>query len=289
MLVYNAFTAPEIIAHANAELAASGSTIKLVSLKEVRGNLATAVTNRKGLVALIMCNFGKLSLLSFRGIHRIVNKRSRWTYLINGQANQNLSTIIFNGEEGERYYANIENTLAFLKDMYNVVDDDLSSIVKIYDRISWEAAVNPVIQNNIIDELKTDKNIIEAHDYLPVEDGDSAVLFTLDNNGKISFNEKGSFDLMVLMNQLPSQDVYLTKVSDCADDKDIRVAMAWCIWGHLGDVPVDEDDGETIDQAFLHFEKYTDAHDIWHWLEETFDISIGDDILKGRVTQEEAL
>jgi hypothetical protein len=44
------------------------------------------------------------------------------------------------------------------------------------------------------------------------------------------------------------------------------------LWGLFGDTPIDE--GECIDEPFLHFEKGTDRFDIWHWFEEYFDVSI---------------
>jgi len=44
------------------------------------------------------------------------------------------------------------------------------------------------------------------------------------------------------------------------------------MWQSLGDIPVD-DDG-MIEVPYLHFEIGTDREEIWHWFEETFDISI---------------
>jgi hypothetical protein len=45
-------------------------------------------------------------------------------------------------------------------------------------------------------------------------------------------------------------------------------------WKALGEVCVNEQ--EETEERFLHFEAYTDVHDIWHWFEEYFDISIGE-------------
>ena len=42
----------------------------------------------------------------------------------------------------------------------------------------------------------------------------------------------------------------------------------------LGNIPVDED--EKSELQFLHFPPGTDREDIWHWFEETFDVSIHD-------------
>lgn len=55
------------------------------------------------------------------------------------------------------------------------------------------------------------------------------------------------------------------------------------IWEHFGDVPVDEDDN--IDEDFeipeldVFFEKGTDKFEVWHWFEETFDISVAKDLM----------
>ena len=46
------------------------------------------------------------------------------------------------------------------------------------------------------------------------------------------------------------------------------------LWNILGDIPVD-DDGN-IEVPYLHFEVGIDREDIWHWFEETFDVSIND-------------
>jgi hypothetical protein len=49
-----------------------------------------------------------------------------------------------------------------------------------------------------------------------------------------------------------------------------RVVKA--LWAALGDIPIDDD--EAIDIPFLHFLKGTDRYEIWHWFEDTFDISV---------------
>ncbi len=51
-----------------------------------------------------------------------------------------------------------------------------------------------------------------------------------------------------------------------------NVDTAQQIWDQLGDVPVDED--ECIDEVFLDFDKGTHREDIWHWVEETYDVSV---------------
>jgi len=44
------------------------------------------------------------------------------------------------------------------------------------------------------------------------------------------------------------------------------------LWAELGDIPVN-DDGE-IQLGFVDFPPGTDREEIWHWFEETFDVSI---------------
>jgi len=59
-----------------------------------------------------------------------------------------------------------------------------------------------------------------------------------------------------------------------------RVAEARELWDKLGDIPVN-DDGE-IEEPFRDFGIGADQKNIWHWFEEYFDISVGDDLLYGR-------
>lgn len=50
--------------------------------------------------------------------------------------------------------------------------------------------------------------------------------------------------------------------------------LAIYLWSVLGDTPVDEYD--QIDTPFLMFEKGTEKEYIWHWFEDTFNLSIGE-------------
>jgi len=51
-----------------------------------------------------------------------------------------------------------------------------------------------------------------------------------------------------------------------------RLIMKEKLWARLGDIPVDSD--ECIEEGFEDFPIGTDRQDIWHWFEETFDISV---------------
>jgi len=42
----------------------------------------------------------------------------------------------------------------------------------------------------------------------------------------------------------------------------------------LGDIPTDEDD--CIEEVFLQFLIGTNREDIWHWIEEEFDVTLGE-------------
>jgi len=53
------------------------------------------------------------------------------------------------------------------------------------------------------------------------------------------------------------------------------------LWQQLGDIPVNND-GD-IEEAFYDFAIGTDREEIWHWIEETYNVSVGD-IMNGIVT-----
>lgn len=44
------------------------------------------------------------------------------------------------------------------------------------------------------------------------------------------------------------------------------------LWDKLGDIPIDED--ECIEEPYHTFPKGTHREDIWHWFEETFNLSV---------------
>jgi hypothetical protein len=56
------------------------------------------------------------------------------------------------------------------------------------------------------------------------------------------------------------------------------IHYAQVLWGMLGDVAVDEDD--CIESTFLNFDVGTDRTEIWHWFEETFDVSVAEDLMR---------
>ena len=51
------------------------------------------------------------------------------------------------------------------------------------------------------------------------------------------------------------------------------------LWAQLGDIPVTEDDDFVIEEDGTVFEKGTDKFEVWHWFEETFDVSVATDLM----------
>lgn len=63
-------------------------------------------------------------------------------------------------------------------------------------------------------------------------------------------------------------------------DSDARLAVARVLWQSLSDVPVcNTHDVESLEEPFLHFNSGALVHDVWHWFENEFDLSIGKDLL----------
>jgi len=53
--------------------------------------------------------------------------------------------------------------------------------------------------------------------------------------------------------------------------------IAETLWSMLGDIPVSNN--EKIETNFLNFDKGTDRYYIWHWFEETFNLSVAKDLM----------
>jgi hypothetical protein len=56
-----------------------------------------------------------------------------------------------------------------------------------------------------------------------------------------------------------------------------KKAVYKALWNLLGDKPTDEDGN--LWEWFLDFEIGTDREEIWHWFEETFNISVAEDLM----------
>ena len=82
---------------------------------------------------------------------------------------------------------------------------------------------------------------------------------------------------------------YFPERKDCYQLSDKKILHIWNrelakkLWLQLGDIPVDKDDN--IDEDFYVketdtlFTKGTDKIEIWHWFEETFDLSVAEDLM----------
>lgn len=86
---------------------------------------------------------------------------------------------------------------------------------------------------------------------------------------------KLSIDDIKLLQQIDEYSVTNFPDSDQLNQIIIRGIRDY--WDQLGDIPINED--EEIEEKYLHFSIGTDRQDIWHWLEDTFNISIGNDLL----------
>ena len=49
------------------------------------------------------------------------------------------------------------------------------------------------------------------------------------------------------------------------------------LWAILGDIPINEN--EEIEEPFEHFSEGEDRLNIWHWFEETFHLSVAEDLM----------
>ena len=67
------------------------------------------------------------------------------------------------------------------------------------------------------------------------------------------------------------------KCPKCKTDGYLTDEVYKDLWEILGNTFIN-DDGELL-ESFLHFEIGTDREEIWHWFEETFDISVAVDLM----------
>ena len=57
-----------------------------------------------------------------------------------------------------------------------------------------------------------------------------------------------------------------------------NMGIARILWDRFGDIPIDPDT-EEIETEWNGFLKGISREDIWHWFEETFNISVAEDLL----------
>lgn len=68
-----------------------------------------------------------------------------------------------------------------------------------------------------------------------------------------------------------------TSLSRCYERYNSLYLTAQDAWNALGEIPVDSHDD--IEESFLQFPSGTDKFEVWHWIEEYYDISIAFDLL----------
>lgn len=64
------------------------------------------------------------------------------------------------------------------------------------------------------------------------------------------------------------------EANDIINDKKGKRDAFNVLWKTLGDIPIN--DKEEIEEDFGPFKKGTDRFEIWHWLEEKYDVCLGD-------------
>jgi hypothetical protein len=67
------------------------------------------------------------------------------------------------------------------------------------------------------------------------------------------------------------------KCPNCKKDDYLSDDVSQELWQKLGNIPTNEND--EIEEVFLHFPIGTDKFEIWHWFEETFDLSVAKDLI----------
>ena len=57
-----------------------------------------------------------------------------------------------------------------------------------------------------------------------------------------------------------------------------NLEIARYLWDEFGEVPIDDNDKITCE--WRSFKKGTNRFDIWHWLEDFFDVSVEKDLME---------
>ena len=58
---------------------------------------------------------------------------------------------------------------------------------------------------------------------------------------------------------------------------EITAELPYTLWEELAEIPINKDD--CIEQEWYLFKQGAEKTDIWHWLEETFNISVARDLM----------
>lgn len=104
MSIIKDFSNEQLLSIIQEELSSIGSRIKVVEISKIDGHSYIIAKTSRGsnLVVQPVCIYPRYTI-GIRAIHRIVNRRSGFSYMPNGQGGRNLDNILFNGEEGKTY------------------------------------------------------------------------------------------------------------------------------------------------------------------------------------------
>lgn len=119
-------------------------------------------------------------------------------------------------------------------------------------------------------DFNLDNENIESWEFLHAQTMENSFVATIKFTTKqpcSSDDLEGNISLGITKYEVQGVDVFV----------DGAMEYAKCLWAKLGNTPVN-DDNET-EEAFLHFESGTDCHDIWHWFESEFNVSVATDLM----------
>jgi len=141
-LSFLAFTETQIVDAINKELRDSSSKIHVVSIHSLETLECYAVceTSRgTKLVVKFNTRFG-YATIGIKSISKVKNKNRGWTMLFNGQPGKNLSSLVYNGEEGQLHTSSVSNLKKYMTDLFG-----LSFKSKIEDQVEFECSQNPAL------------------------------------------------------------------------------------------------------------------------------------------------
>lgn len=106
MSILNDFSDQELIDIVNQELKSNNLKTRVASIKKRHGHdFILAYSDRNAYLVIQPCCIYPRGTIAIRAVHRITNRSLNFTFLFNGQGGKNLTTLLFNGEEGSLYQA----------------------------------------------------------------------------------------------------------------------------------------------------------------------------------------
>lgn len=101
--VYLSFSSEQIITVANRALKEAGLKVKIASFINCQNDNHILVKTTRGAQLVIKLGSFAYNTVFIRSISRIINKRSNYSILLNGQSGKNTETLVFLGESGNTY------------------------------------------------------------------------------------------------------------------------------------------------------------------------------------------